>query len=113
MTQPLTTKTVLERALAIIEDPEHWTQGAYARHANGRPIGPLSNEARCWCSLGAISKATGWDRDDANIEAFNALHRVSEVLGGLMPHDFNDNRTHAEVVEMFNRAIAACEEVGV
>ena len=111
MTEPLTTKAVLERALAIIENPERWAQGTYARHANGNPIGPLEENACRWCALGAIQKATGRERDGENLDAFYALNKVSEQIAGQMPHDFNDNHEHADVVEMFKRAIAACDEV--
>jgi len=107
LTQQLTTKAILERALAIIEDPERWTQGAYARHANGNPIGPLEENACRWCALGALEKAGD---DPVSLDALYALNNVSGQMGGLTPHDLNDQRSHADVVEMFKRAIAACEQ---
>lgn len=107
MSKPSTTKEVLERALAIIEDPERWTQGAYARHKNGNPIGPLEEAACRWCSLGALEKAGD---DPVSLDALYALNNASMQYCSKAPHDLNDEGSHAEVVEMFKRAIAACDE---
>lgn len=109
MSGPRTTKEVLESALAIIEDPGRWTQGAYARHENGNPIGPLEVNACRWCALGALVKAGD---DPVSLDALYALNDASMKYRGIAPHDLNDCGSHDEVVEMFKRAIAACEGAG-
>ncbi len=45
---------VLEAAAKLIEPEGAWTQGANARTAKGRPIGPVEAPASCWCAIGAI-----------------------------------------------------------
>lgn len=51
---------VLIAARALIADPAHWTQGAYARES---PFGDYADvqsaEAKCFCGLGALSRAAG------------------------------------------------------
>lgn len=102
-------KKTLEAALAIIEDPAKWTQRAFARHANGNPIGPLEENACSWCAFGALTlvSAPGRCLDDEvkllNDEAARAGKGCVLML--------NDQGSHADVVEMFKRAIAACDEV--
>lgn len=103
-------KQNLEAALAIIEDPAKWTQRAFARHANGNPIGPLEKNACSWCALGALTLVTANDcslHDEVKLLDDEAVRAGKGCV--LM---LNDQGSHAEVVEMFKRAIAACDEVG-
>jgi hypothetical protein len=87
------TSEVLRQARKLIEKPEHWTRGANARKANGLQCSPNSIEAFCFCSNGALSRVAPVF-EDYN-PAYLALTR---------------GRTHAEVLDLLDRTIAA-EEV--
>jgi hypothetical protein len=94
-------------ARARIADPAHWTQKAYARTADKEACGPNSPNAVCWCAAAAL-------------ECHNVIspaHLLAE-LGALPVADpdmftltsWNDSHTHAEVLELFDRAIVAAQD---
>jgi len=87
------TYEVLEKALARIEDEKNWCQGSY-----GPKKGPN-------CAVGALvyAEATRSIHDRPVAEALVAL---GAFTGGSLV-DFNDSRTHPEVVELFQKAIRA------
>jgi hypothetical protein len=103
-------KDDLMRVRQLIEKPENWTQKAYARDANGRPLDPegegddikyaKDEKATCWCLNGAGFKC-GIDE--------NALR---DALGfdGDFSHDWNDTHTHAEVLSLLDSAIERAQE---
>lgn len=53
---PATTVQVLERAKALIEDPDKFCRGSFAQDAEGLYVQPQSDEACRWCSKGAIMR---------------------------------------------------------
>ena len=89
------TYEVLEKALGLIEREEDWC--AYA------PTGP--NGSRCMAV--AINAATRSRRISAQ-PAYSAVERFIEPKGlvGSPIGYFNDTHTHAEVVALFQTAIA-------
>ncbi len=90
----MTTKVsdVLRAARAKIEKPENWCQGSFR---NGH----------AYCALGAVRESSyGVIR---YIEACDVLER----LAGPIPK-YNDSHTHAEVLSLFDRAIATAELEG-
>lgn len=107
MNKTRTIKQTLEIALTIVENPKQWTRGAYARQKNGDPINPIGNKACCWCALGALIKADG-DQDNY-LKALYALNDASMQYRGISPNKLNDLGSHAEVIEMFKRAIRSFE----
>jgi hypothetical protein len=50
----MTTKEILVKARATIEDPKHWTTGSMAKDVYGGPIGPDSVFAMRFCMIGAV-----------------------------------------------------------
>ena len=54
-----TTLTILVGALALIVEPEGWTQGAGARDPNGDRVKVLAPEASCFCPVAAIGRVAG------------------------------------------------------
>lgn len=99
---------VLEDARKLIETPDKWTQGEYARDGMGREISLYESGITCLCALGALRLATKriWDwnfkGDAVLVDAKTALRNV---MIEPIPR-FNDSHTHAEVLAAFDKAIA-------
>lgn len=96
---------VLKAGRELIADPERWTQGTYARDADGNRVYYDSPAAVCWCSQGAVLKF------EPNVRR---AYEVVSVLGRVTPGRnlvlYQDLHTHAETLAVWDAAIAA-EEV--
>lgn len=108
----MTPAETLRRARALIERPEAWTKAADARLEDGRATLATSPNAVCWCSVGAIEAAVspGGYRPRLYHEATEFFRSAA---GGPPRITFwNDapERTHADVLAAFDRAIEAAEE---
>lgn len=114
----MSTLEILQGARELLSDRKKWYQGWYAAsNPDNLPCvqstcSPLSEEATCWCSLGACLKVSGdlhglWHcRNgwcDILQEAF--AEKFSEVV-----HIANDKRTHKEILAAFDRAIEIAKE---
>jgi hypothetical protein len=109
--QQARTVKVLKDAKALISNPQQWTCHAHARSADGRSVQPKSYLAVAHDASGAIQKVdpviyrnnqTGL-ADPTLSPAWQALQKVvrpASVSG------FNDNNTHADVLDGFDRAVA-------
>lgn len=97
------TLTLLKNARELISNEENWTYGSYSRSIDGGTAIPSSTDAVCWCSIGALRKFGAWDSvNDAMFELMVAMpedYRQSVAT-------FNDSHTHAEVLALFDKAIA-------
>lgn len=98
----MNTKELLVAARLLIEKPEHWTQGLFARDSEGYSAPSRSPEAVCFCAMGAVMRASG---DDPELE-YEGIHLLAQALGKQGLASFNDNRCHEEVLSLFDRAIA-------
>lgn len=110
----MTTIEILKKARELLSDPARWTQNAYARDVTGRGVPPTSSSATCWCLIGALAAAEGSqcgvsfiavsEKSKAAVDAFNETH---------LPI-WNDapDRTHNEVLQRFDEAIARLEAAG-
>lgn len=99
-------KSVLEilvEARASIANPATWTRGCYARNRYGARVSPLSDEAVSFCSIGALDRAlrSNTALGDPVMRALRAGSGVLDISA------FNDGRTHAEVIAVFDAAITA------
>lgn len=96
MTNP--TADLLRSALALIEQPERWTKGAYVT-ADGTPA--------AWCMQGACIAAS--QRHHATLARAHVA--ILAVINSNSIVRWNDapERTHAEVVAAFRSAIAIAE----
>lgn len=106
-------KDVLQKARKRIEDPAHWTQGAFARNAYGVEVLPDFHTAVCWCAKGAIY-ATIWETsvDLGDQQEWDALTVLNLAVGPDHHHDvvlLNDSTDHATVLAAFDRAIQQLE----
>ena len=113
---------ILTEARTLIE--KGWTQGKYARDADGNPISEKDPNACEWCALGAVYAAAGLDLDsyiigNGNIEVDIALKSLCFTIPhievdndtGFYPtteiSEFNDNKetTQNTIFSWFTRAI--------
>lgn len=101
------TAAVLRKARAKIEQPERWTQRVFARNRAGVVVHPTDGDAVCWCAAGA----TSYSAPNTCVlgTAWNALDAAAQALGGSGVTTWNDDHTHAEVLALFDAAIAAEE----
>lgn len=95
----MTPTEILKEARRLIAE-KGWTQGVYARHANGNLIDPMEGNAACFCSLGAIWKVGGI------LEHAFAVIALEGVIG-ISLAEWNDDpsRTKEEVLAAFDEAI--------
>lgn len=106
--------SVLRGARALIATPDKWTQGAYARDAEGGERLPMDDHAVCWCAFGAISRVS--ENDWSNPTDYQAIHfEFSRFVGDSSLVYWNDlaGRTHAEVLDAFDAVIAKLEVANV
>lgn len=107
---------ILEASLNVLET-YGWTQQYYARDKSGDIAGPLSGNATCFCSYGAIKKAIGADFEGLNggeytsevQDALTSLEIAVIDYSGLRTSiiDYNDRRTTTkeDILGVFRRAI--------
>jgi hypothetical protein len=103
----MTELEIIKAARALIDTPEKWTKRVGARDSDGAETDVLASSAVCFCVVGACRKATG-----PNILYVRGLGTLrSCIKGSGTVHEWNDapERTHADVMELFDRAIAELE----
>jgi hypothetical protein len=101
------TLAVLAWARQLLIDEQRWCKRSFARSWFDIPVPSGSAWARRFCALGAIMRAgreLGLPIEDAR--------RVLEWQTIIPVADWNDDaqRTHAEVIEAFDAAIAAFDQ---
>lgn len=97
---------VLQFAKDKISRESDWTTGAQARNAQGTTVEPTDLMACKFCSVGAIN-SLGLSYTEA-MEALDCLYRT--IPDGAWISEANDNSTHAEVMEWWDRAIALAKQ---
>lgn len=105
---------LLKAARKVIEKPENWTQRVLARNVVGSEVDTDSAEACRWCTMGALFRVlderNGCDNLINRSRPF--LNKAAQQLS-LLPWDcaesYNDSHTHAEVLALFDKAIASAE----
>lgn len=102
----------LRAARKLIEKPESWTQGNYAKDSEGWSASvPWGDDAVCYCSAGAIYSAS---RSFGTEGAALAIDALRAAIGGNpnIPESsviaWNDalDRTYPEVLAAFDHAIS-------
>lgn len=98
---------ILDKAADLIEPEGAWTQGAFARTADGESCSSGSSDPRavCWCVGGAINRASGQERPTDAHNVFQRLIPCGEF-------EWNDapERTQAEVVAKLREAARLARE---
>lgn len=95
----------LRAARAVIEKPEAWTKFEFARDARGEPASVESSDAVCFCASGAVIRTVPGDRRGVVVDTL----KHASPLGAIA--NFNDDNltAHADILNLFDRAIAAAE----
>ena len=93
---------LLKDARNLIAKRENWTQDDYAKTADGNGVYSKSDEAVCWCSLGALTKLSPTDEDKQVRKLAKSLLR--EAMDSPIAI-FNDSHTHEEVLAAWDKAI--------
>ncbi len=99
---------LLVEAFKLIQNPNNWIKGHNALAANGLPIDVFDPRAVCFCSEGALIRASAklqssssdyWEAKEALVNAAPLWHRTKPLFR------VNDAVTHEQLVEMWNQAI--------
>lgn len=80
------------KAYEKICSADKFTQGQYARNANGEPCRSSSDKAVCWCTLGAMTVCY-----EENLEYFTQRGRIELRVGMPVP-EWNDTHTYEQVI---------------
>lgn len=112
---------ILKKSRELISDPSKWTQGVAARYTGGDPCQPHDQEAVCWCALGSVvwsvysvcdSRVVAVDLSSSLLELLDKESGIPHLEADGSPRPlaaFNDSHTHAEVLALFDKAIAKME----
>ena len=91
----------LRKAKALIEDPQHWCQGVYAKGKSGREVDVKSRYADQWCAAGAMDKVNPRNTFSGDLY----LNRAARDLYDQHFITVNDRLAHMDVMRMYDRAI--------
>lgn len=105
----------LRGARALIAHPDNWVKGVAARDSESNEVETDSARATCFCTVGALHKSLLVAGKGENVELYMEArsqlirHRPDNSAGLVY---FNDapTTTHADVLGMFDRAIAELEK---
>lgn len=103
---------LLKRAKVVIEDPRQWCQGHFGYDADGNMCCASYHGCAKRCALGAVRYIVERDIDitDQTVMHDRAVKLMRRsIFGNVTITDsvakFNDKATHAQVMELFDRAI--------
>lgn len=99
----MTPLEVLQSARELISDPDKWVQGHIAVDRNGEYTNAASPYACRFCALGSLFRCTVGQPSDVYDDAVAVL---ASATPGSAIATYNDSRTHAEVLAVFDHAIA-------
>lgn len=100
----------LEAGKAKIVDPKNWTTELFARDSEGRDADVMSDKAVCFCSDGALMAAVGLDWSCYNSPYGVAYRALCDETDGSGIINYNDSHTHAEVMEVWDKAIQQAKD---
>lgn len=109
-------KDILTQAKNLIENPNNWTTGNFARNGVGQAVAVGDKTACKFCAIGAVRQAVfnnvrpafGGRAALIASDATNILDKTSKSYGCESAINLNDWCRHETVIEMFDKAIASC-----
>lgn len=90
---------ILNKAADLIEPEGAWTQGTWARTANGSDDAAIGEDV-CWCAYGAIRRASEFVNDLSD----ECVEKVRQLVGDVITWNDAPERTQAEVVAALRAA---------
>lgn len=99
------TASIIREARQLITPPEAWTQGLFCRDKDGTSAKIFSDEAACFCLLGALRRITIGD-----FKSYYTAKETVEQQGASNASVFNDTHTHEEVLALLDKAALAAED---
>ena len=100
---------LLEDARNLIAKRESWTQDDFGKTADGNGVYSKSDEAVCWCSLGALTRLSPSD-EDKQVRKLAKLFLRKAMDSSIVV--FNDSHTHEEVLAAWDKAIELAKAAG-
>lgn len=106
----MTVKDHLAAARARIA--QGWCQGVPARSAQGAETDADADDAVSWCIYGALAKADCDVGGQHHEHSANIIRHAVQRHGTMFVSQWNDNpaRTQADVLKLFDDAIASAHE---
>lgn len=100
---------ILTEVRELLSEPGRWTQFAAARNASGDPVAPVSEEAVCYCAVGALHKVGLPDSASPlrNNSYWEARQLLNDCLDGRSIISVNDVDGLQAVLEGLDKAIEA------
>ena len=101
---------ILKNVREKLYDTDAWIQGTYALDKKGKYIHEQSEEAVCWCLVGAIYSICGYETSTSkSVEQELQKHLNSDEYHS--PTDYNDslNTKHSDVLDLLDTAIENLE----
>jgi hypothetical protein len=106
---------ILKAAKQLISTPDKWTKGVYARNVAGDevkadPMNGRFTDAVSWCAVGSIREVCG--KEMASFDGpIRCLFEATDE-GWIGPTVYNDtsDRTHEEIMALFDQAIEIAEK---
>lgn len=100
---------ILTEVRGLLSEPGRWTQYASARNASGDPVPPRSDEAVCFCAVGAFYKVGYPESADPRKGNgyWEARQLVNDNLDGRSIISVNDVDGRQAVLEALDKAIEA------
>lgn len=106
---------ILISARGLLANVDSWGKGYYAfnKSQDMREVG--DSDATCFCMIGALAKAAGSFTGVGGYEQSEhpEIEYLAKVVGEHVPN-YNDHpdRTHAEVIAAFDKAIELAQKDG-
>lgn len=98
---------ILRAARGILSDESRWTKGFFARLPDGRTCFPFNRRAACFCAFGALQRAAGYADPDVLLPSLAVeASALLNAPGGLAVFNDDPKTTHADVLALFDAAIA-------
>lgn len=98
-------REVLTETRALLANPMHWTRGTLARGGDGRVVDPLSNDARCWCLQGALTRVALARPHSHGAKIASQYALLLTIPSHQSLSEFGDRHNHRDVLAVLDRAM--------
>jgi len=100
----MTRNEYIEKVINLLKT-KGWTQGAYARDADGDVVTTVSNHAACYCLQGAMDYVCMSANDTEANDVFDAYREVKNSLiykngEGIVGYNDTPGRTKEQVIDL-------------